>query len=152
VGKPKVDQLRECLADIEERSETFEASRSRTLLSALGPAPRNPEEIANLQEIRAWIRQMPPAERARKVVSAVEKGDMAIIQALLRAPTAALIDIDPKLLEHINEAAYAKMAPEKVARNAAARKALDATASALDGVARLLEMHSSSAADTKKVA
>jgi negative regulator of sigma E activity len=136
-----VSQLRKLAADVGERSATFEAGRNTTLLNALGPAPQTQEEVLNLQEVRAWLRQLPPAERARKVVAAAESGDRVVLQALLRAPTSALIDIDPKLLEHVKAAAFAKVAPEKVARNEAARKALDVTASALDGVARLLAQY-----------
>jgi hypothetical protein len=130
--------LRSRLVDMQTASRVFEEARMVRIVEWLGPAPTEPAGIALQAEIRSWIRSVPITERASKVLSTSEKGDLSALRAVLTAP-GYLTGLDADTMTSLRDKLYERNAPEQNEKDQLKRKAFNVAIRAMDGMVRFAE-------------
>jgi hypothetical protein len=117
------------------------------LAKLTGPFSTPPEDAADIalaQEIRTWLRSLPPDERTDAVGRLVNKGDVTALRAVLTAPS-YLTGLDETELAYIRDDAAKAADPERYRTLQSLRKAGEVAERAVEGVARYLHQEATAA-------
>jgi hypothetical protein len=132
------------LPDVTKRLEAvrkeqgeLETRTVKSLADGVMKRPEDPADIAELQEIRTFLRSLPDGERMDKLDFLVRKGDTTALRAVLTAP-AYLTGLDENVVALLRDDVARKANPERYAKVEKLRKGLKAAERALEGVQRFM--------------
>jgi hypothetical protein len=129
------------LEAVRKEQEELETRTVKSLADGVMKRPEDPADIAEMQEIRTFLRSLPDGERMDKLDFLVRKGDTTALRAVLTAP-AYLTGLDENVVALLRDDVARKANPERYAKVEKLRKGLKAAERALEGVQRFMQQDS----------